>query len=91
MIQRLCEGAEGEGERAKRKDEKYLALSLQAFVERRGREGGSEALPVEDKETGRGLKQSFESGKNVRAIVKGKSVWKNNNEGKLQRQAELLG
>ena len=47
------------------KDENYPA-SLQSFVERRGggEEGGlgwSEALPVEDKETGRGLKHSFES------------------------------
>ena len=52
-----------EGEREREgKDENYPA-SLQSFVERRGggEEGWSEALPVEDKETGRGLKHSFES------------------------------
>ena len=56
----LCEGG-GRRER-EGKDENYPA-SLQSFVERRGggEEGWSEALPVEDKETGRGLKHSFES------------------------------
>ena len=50
--QALCEGG-GRRER-EGKDENYPA-SLQSFVERRGggEEGWSEALPVEDKETGR--------------------------------------
>ena len=49
------EGEERERER-EGKEENYPA-SLQSFVERRGggEEGWSEALPVEDKETGRGL------------------------------------
>ena len=63
----------GQRERRKGRDRKYLAPSLQAFAERGRGEGGSEALPVEDKETGRGLKQSaFAFPQTVHQLKRGK-------------------
>ena len=48
-----------EGERRKRIIRRHFNLLWSDAGE--GKQGWSEALPVEDKETGRGLKHSFES------------------------------
>ena len=61
--QALCEGG-GRREREREKEKTRIIrrhFNLLWSDAGEGKQGWSEALPVEDKETGRGLKHSFES------------------------------
>ena len=59
--QALCEGGEREREEKEKTRIIRRHFNLLWSDAGEGKQGWSEALPVEDKETGRGLKHSFES------------------------------